>query len=211
MGLDIKTYLGVGLTKLRKYAPEVKRNSKDRHQLAIDLWATSFHDAKILATYIEDPKKVTRDQIDDQIKDIDYWDLGDKLVTNVVLKTEFVKYFINKWKDSKNTWYQRFAFILLAEYAYKDKNSDIKFLKLFLNEIEDKIRNEENWVQEAMLYTIMDIGGRTKELNEKYIELGRKLADIEIDYGDTQCETPKILKHMIKEHRQKRIETFYKL
>ena len=61
-----------------------------------------------------------------------------------------------------------------------------------------------------MLYAIMYIGGRTKELNEKCIKLGRKLADIKIDYGDTQCETPKILKHMKKEHTKKRIETFYK-
>ena len=65
-------FAAVGLTQLKKYAPEVKRNSKDRHQLVLDLWASGFHDARILATYIEDPKKVVKEQIDNLMKDIDY-------------------------------------------------------------------------------------------------------------------------------------------
>ena len=172
--------------------------------------ASGFHDARILSTYIEDPKKVTKEQIDNQMKDIDYWDLGDKLATNIVLKTNFVKYFIDKWKNSQNAWYRRTAFILLAEYAYKDKNSDPEYLESFLKEIEKNVRNEGNWVQEGMLYAIMYIGGRTKELNHKCVEFGKRLADIKIDYGDTQCEIPKILKHMTKDHTEKRIVTYYK-
>lgn len=61
-----------------------------------------------------------------------------------------------------------------------------------------------------MLYAIMYIGGRTKELNEKCVEFWKRLADIKIDYGDTQCETLKILKHMTKDHTQKRISAYYK-
>ena len=185
-------------------------NAKDKHQLALDLWATGIREARLLATYIDDPKKVTKQQIENQMKDIDYWDLGDKLATNIILKTKFVKYYVGKWRNVENYWYRRVAWILLAEYAYKDKNFDAKYLESFLKEIEDNIRKEENWVQEAMLYAVMYIGGRTKELNEKCIRLGKRISDIDIDYGNTQCETPKIILHMTKPHTQKRIETYYK-
>ncbi|MBY9006012.1 MAG: DNA alkylation repair protein [Candidatus Lokiarchaeota archaeon] len=208
-GIETKKYLGVGLTQLKKYALEVKQNANNRHQLALDLWDSGFHDAKILATYIDDPKKVLKDQIIKQITDIDYWDLGDKLVTNIVLKTKHIKYFINKWKNSDNPWIRRSAFVLLAEYAYRDKNSDPEFLKPFLTEIEEKIYKEENWVKEGMLYAVMYIGSRSKKLNKLCIDLGKRLKDIKIDYGETKCETPKIIKHMTKDHTQKRIESFY--
>lgn len=214
LGLDDSNYLGVGLTAAKKYAPKLKRKIKDaglkKHEVALKLWDTGIYDARVVATHIENPRKTTEEQINSWMKDIEFFELGDKIATNILLKTDFIKSYIEAWKNHKNDIYRRTAWWLLGQYAYKNKKCDPEYLESFLPEIQEKIHDEENRVKEAMLIAIMYIGGRTPELNKKCLDLAEDVEDVEIDYGDTNCQQPLIVKHMTKEHTQKRMKTYYK-
>ncbi|MFW5701315.1 MAG: DNA alkylation repair protein, partial [Bacteroidota bacterium] len=72
-GMDTSKYLGANLTGLKKIAKKIGRDN----DLAMDIWRTGFHDAKLLATYICEPKKVTEEQIDEWIEGVGFWDLAD--------------------------------------------------------------------------------------------------------------------------------------
>ena len=52
---------GIGLTQLRKLARKVGRN----HNLALQLWKSANHDAKIIELLIDEPIKLTREQVED--------------------------------------------------------------------------------------------------------------------------------------------------
>src|SRR4029450_3272544 len=54
------TSFGIGLTKLRAIAKQVGRD----HDLALKLWDERNHDEKIIGLLIDDPKQLTRDQVE---------------------------------------------------------------------------------------------------------------------------------------------------
>lgn len=47
--------LGISIWELRKLKKEIGTN----HQLALKLWNSGIHEARIFASFIDDPKKVT--------------------------------------------------------------------------------------------------------------------------------------------------------
>jgi len=57
-GIQSSNSFGVSVPKLRTLAREVGRD----HPLALQLWETGLHDARLLATMIDDPEEVTIDQ-----------------------------------------------------------------------------------------------------------------------------------------------------
>ena len=58
---------GIGLTQLRKLA---KQGGRD-HELALEVWNTNNHDARIVGLLIDEPKKLTREQAEEQVEQVD--------------------------------------------------------------------------------------------------------------------------------------------
>lgn len=192
LGFSTENYLGVGLTKLRKLSQKVKKN----HDLALQLWKSGIHDARILATFIEEPKKVTWDQIEKQFRDLDFLDLSDKFCSNVVAKTPFIRECIEKWKEDSEEIPKRCANMLLCEESKDGKNEPDQYFENYLNTIEKTIQSEMNWVKEAMIYALIGIGQRNKKLNKMAVSAARRIGPVQVNYGDTQCEAPDAIKHL---------------
>ncbi len=72
-GINITTTnaLGVSIPDLRKLARKLGKN----HSLAISLWHTNIHEARILASFIDDPAAVTEKQMERWVNDFSSWDL----------------------------------------------------------------------------------------------------------------------------------------
>src|SRR5438067_13871875 len=64
---------GVSTPVLKQFAREVKNHGVDRHELALDLWQTGNYDARAVAFMIDDPKQVSREQMDLWAADFDNW------------------------------------------------------------------------------------------------------------------------------------------
>jgi 3-methyladenine DNA glycosylase AlkD len=58
-GIVTKKAFGVSAPVLKEIAKDVKKQTKDRHKLALELWETEIHEARIIAYLIDDPKQVT--------------------------------------------------------------------------------------------------------------------------------------------------------
>src|SRR2546429_8391635 len=74
-------YFGVnGPKSLGSSAPVLhtlaKRIGKG-HRLAQEIWATGVHEARILATLIGEPEKVTAAEMERWVRDFDSWDVVD--------------------------------------------------------------------------------------------------------------------------------------
>src|SRR5207245_4791136 len=59
--------LGVSIPTLRKMAKEIGRN----HALALALWDSGIHEARILASMIDEPRLVSTQQMDEWVNDFD--------------------------------------------------------------------------------------------------------------------------------------------
>ena len=78
----------------------LKKAIKTDHPLAMELWATGNHDARILATMIVDPLKLTGSVIDRWLKEIDNHVQVGAISTNVAGSPLALKK-AEKWSASK--------------------------------------------------------------------------------------------------------------
>ena len=66
-GIKPRHALGISMTKLRAIAKEIGRD----HDLALELWTSGIHEARLLATIIDDPSLVTKQQMQTWVEDFD--------------------------------------------------------------------------------------------------------------------------------------------
>ncbi len=81
-GINPKGTLGVSVKNLRKLAKEIGKD----HELALRLWASGIHEARILASMVDNPKEVTEKQIEGWVSDLDSWDTCDQACMNLFEK-----------------------------------------------------------------------------------------------------------------------------
>lgn len=191
---------GIGVTQLKKLATQIGRD----HQLALELWELPIYDAKTLATITDNPKEITEEQVNRQIKDTGFWMLCYSYCSNLLAKTTFVQKKAEEWAVSKDDLLRRCGYLLLNHLAKDNKNLDDAYFQPYLEVIEKTIQSEENFVKDAMNNALWMIGQRSKPLNARAIEIAKKIGKIEVDYGDNSCQAIDVLKHLTGERlRQK--------
>src|SRR5690349_4244348 len=76
---------------------------KGEHELALELWESGIHDARVLATMIADGNRLGSSQIDRWLKQVDNQALGDALAS-LVARSKFAVAKAAKWRGSKQEW-----------------------------------------------------------------------------------------------------------
>lgn len=171
-GINIEKAFGVSMASARPLARKYRR----QHDLAAGLWATGFHEARILAALIDDPKLVTRKQMVAWAAEFNSWDLCDQARMKLFAKTPFVAEQAAKWARDKREFVRRAAFATIAGYAVSAKKAtDDEFLP-FLTLIEAHAADPRNFVKKAVNWALRQIGKRSSRLHAPALALAKKLA-----------------------------------
>ncbi|RLC32791.1 DNA alkylation repair protein, partial [Candidatus Woesebacteria bacterium] len=166
-GIKPNKALGISIPNLRKLAKEIGKN----HKLALLLWRSGVHEARILAGLIDEVDKVTEKQMDSWIKDFDSWDVCDLVCANLFDKTPFAFKKAIEWTKRKREFEKRAGFALMACLAWHDKKAgDNKFLKFF-PAIKRESVDERNYVKKAVNWALRQIGKRNRNLNKEAIKI----------------------------------------
>ena len=174
-GISAEKRLGVAVPELRKLAKEIGKD----HQLAIKLWQTKIPDAMILASMIDESKKVTNRQMELWVKDFNSWDVCDQTCMNLFDKAPFVMKKIKAWSKRKEEFVKRAAFALIASITCHDKNlPDNKFYEL-LQILKKSSTDERNYVRKAVNWALRNIGKRNANLNKIAIDYAKKIQKID--------------------------------
>jgi len=170
-GMAVEQRLGISIPDLRKLAKELGQD----HELALKLWKTGIAESKILASMIDDPNKLTEEQLEDWVKDIDSWDVCDQVCMNLFERNPLAWKKIIDWSSREEEFVKRTAFSLIACLAWHDKKaSDEKFIEL-LPVIMRGATDERNFVKKAVNWALRNIGKRNLNLNEAAINTARKI------------------------------------
>jgi 3-methyladenine DNA glycosylase AlkD len=171
-GINAERAYGVSIAALR---PIARRLGRD-HDLAAALWKTGRHEARILAALIDEPKKVTPEQMDAWASDFDSWDLCDQTCLKLFVLTPFVPEKIAAWAADEREFVRRAAFSLLACYAVHGKTvPDADFLP-YLALIERHATDQRNFVRKAVNWALRQIGKRSPALHRPALVLAKRLA-----------------------------------
>ena len=162
-GIRFDKAFGCSIPFLRKLAKRYRNN----HELALELWSTGIHEARIVAFLIDDPAKVTKKQIEKWLKDVKSWDICDGLCSNLFRKTEFALEKTLEWSFRKEEFEKRAGFVMMAVMAVHDKSLTTRDFDLFLRKIKEESSDGRNFVKKAVNWALRQIGKRDYELYEK--------------------------------------------
>lgn len=164
---------GSSLPYLRKMA---KRLGTD-HDLASALWSTGIHEARMLASLVEDPEQVNEEQMEMWAQEFDSWDICDQCCSNVFSYTPLGWKKALEWSDRKEEFVKRAGFALMAALAVHDKKAtDDRFAPFFVA-IEREASDPRNYVRKAVNWALRQIGKRNRTLNEAAIATAEKIKE----------------------------------
>ena len=170
-GIRTEHVLGTGIPLLRNLAKKYKKN----HELALQLWQTGIHEARILAAFIDDPGKVTEKQMEEWVNDFTAWDICDQCCGNLFDKTVFAYDKASKWAVSDKEFVKRAGFSLMAQLAVHDKKAETEKFIPFLFFIETQAWDDRNFVKKAANWALREIGKRNMTLWERSVKTAEKL------------------------------------
>ena len=170
-GINPENNLGVSIYKLRPIAKDIGKD----HKLALKLWDSGIHDARLLACFIDDPDKVTGEQMDSWAKDFDSWDVCDQACTSLFDLTHMAWKKIIEWSEREEEFVKRGAFSLIAGLAVHDKTADDSRFQNLFPIIKRESIDERNYVKKAVNWALRNIGKRNIPLNKEAIETARNI------------------------------------
>ena len=170
-GINTEKRLGVQIPELRQLAKETGKN----HQIALELWQTGIAEARILAAMTDEPEKVTEQQMENWVKDINSWDIDDQITMNLFEKTPLSWKKITDWSQRPEEFVRRTAYSLLACLAWHNKTAtDQQFTQLF-PVIASGATDERKSIQKAISWALRTIGKRNPQLNRAAIQLAQEI------------------------------------
>jgi 3-methyladenine DNA glycosylase AlkD len=170
-GIDTEHALGIRVTALRTYARTLGRD----HALAAALWRSGIHEARMLATLVDDPAEVTERQMEAWVRDLDSWDLCDGLCGNLLDRTPFAFDKAAEWSGREREFEKRAGFALMAWTAVHRKDVDDEPFEAFLPIIVAQATDERPYVRKAVNWALRQIGKRNHRLNRSAIRTARRI------------------------------------
>ena len=173
-GINVERAYGVSVPNLRKVAKEIGKD----HELALKLWDSEIHEARILASMIDDPRKVTETQVDSWVHDFDSWDVCDGACGNLFDNTQFAYSKAIEYSTRREEFVKRAGFVLMAELAVHNKEmTDDKFLS-FLPIILRESNDDRNFVKKAVNWALRQVGKRNLRLNKAAIKTAQRISKL---------------------------------
>ena len=172
-GINPQGTLGIYIQALRQIAKETGKN----HQLAGELWESGGHEARILASMVDEPHLVDEQQLERWVKDFDSWDVCDQ-VCGMIGALPVAPQKAMQWSERQEEFVKRAGFALMAELAYHDKKaSDELFISFFIP-IKREAIDGRNFVRKAVNWALRNIGKRNASLNRLSIQTAREIEKI---------------------------------
>jgi 3-methyladenine DNA glycosylase AlkD len=171
-GISTKATLGgISVPAIRAMA---KRLGRD-HDLAMGLWATGIHEARLLAAMVDDPAAVTDEQMEAWAGDFDSWDIVDGTCSNLFDKTPLAWSKAVEWSGREEEYVKRAAFTMMATLAVHDKHApDARFREL-LPIIEREAGDPRNFVRKSVNWALRQIGKRNAALHAEAISTAERI------------------------------------
>lgn len=169
-GINNTNALGIKVPDLRLLAKKIGKN----HELALELWATEIHEARILASMIEDAKTLTEKQFDDWANDFDSWDICD-CTCDLFGKSPLASKKIYEYSSRNEEFVKRCAFAMMCELSFHDKKITNDQFYTFFELIEREAGDDRNFVRKAVNWALRQIGKRNEVLRLKAIESAERI------------------------------------
>jgi 3-methyladenine DNA glycosylase AlkD len=174
----------------------VKRIGVD-HELALALWKTKNHDARVLAMKIADPAAIRPADLDRWASEVRMRMCGG-YAAMLAAESPHADAKVREWLAADAQTLRVAGWILLGHLANLDERTADDWFAKQLARIEKSIHSAPNAEREAMNLALISIGGRSGALRKTATAAAKRIGVVEVDHGDTACKTPDAVSYIEK-------------
>ena len=183
----------------------LKRQIKCDHQLAVQLWSSGNHDARVLATMIADGASMDARTLDAWAKAASNHILT-AAVAEVAAASPIAAARAAKWTKAKAEFVSSTGWNLVSRLAQTEEGLPDAVLEKYVAQIEKTIHAAPNRTRYSMNTALIGIGIRNARLKKRALAAAKKIGAVEVDHGETGCKTPDAAAYIAKTmaHRKKK-------
>ncbi len=190
-----ESQFGVLLGDIRKLAAAIKTD----HALALALWETGNIDARLLATLVIEPRKLSGGEMDRMVRSVDFAQLADWLSSYVLKEHPEQEALRQAWMADDDPWAARAGWGLTAgRIARSPEGLDVPAL---LSRIASEMGGAASEVQWTMNSCLAAIGIHFPALRKRAIAIGETLGtyrDYPVSKGCTSPFAPIWINEMVR-------------
>jgi 3-methyladenine DNA glycosylase AlkD len=168
------------------------------HELALALWDTGNFDARNLAVKIIDPARMTSADLDRWAREVCESRMCGGYAAMIAAETPHGAAKATEWLASKDGRVHGSGWTLLGQLAQRDETAPDAFFEKRLAEIERTIHAAPNSERYGMNQAVISIGCRNPALRKAALAAAKRIGQVEVDHGDTECKTPDAAEYIQK-------------
>lgn len=189
---------GVSFAELKALKKTIRQN----HGLAVSLWDTGNHDARMLACMIADARQADRVVLDNWVNDINNYILGDQF-SSLAAASGFGHSLIEEWTMDEREYVAQVGWNMIALFAVHREDLDDLFFIPWISIAVRDIHDRPNRVRHAMNQAVIAIGCRSENLRAHAVAAATKIGPVSVDHGETGCKTPDAIGYIEKTWKRK--------
>lgn len=152
----------------------VARLAKKNHIRAMQLWRSDIREARLLAVYTAEPKKLTAEEACLWATDFDSWEIVD-CAADLFVEAR-LDGLIAEFADDEREFVRRTAFAMIAGAAVHLKREPDATILAWLPLIEAYSSDSRNFVRKAVNWALRNIGKRNRACHAPALTLAEALA-----------------------------------
>ena len=176
---------------------DLKKKIKTDHELAVALWESGNHDARMLAGMIADPRRLDAETLDAWAKGLRNYVETDVL-GGLAVQAPHPRETMARWMASDSEWTAAAGWRILAHVAADGDGLPDEYFERFLTTIERDLHDSPNRVRHQMNGALIAIGIRNPALQKKAEAAAARIGKVEVDHGETDCQTPEAIGYIRK-------------
>jgi len=184
---------GVSYADLGKLAQELR----GQHELALELWASANHDARVLATMIADPRRLGARELGRWVKTLDNYVLTDAFA-KLAARSPAGQDAAVKWLADSGEWVSTAGWSTLCWSLQAGTALEEAELRGHLRLIEKRIHSAKNRTRYAMNSALIGIGIGSPGLRAEALAAAERIGPVDVDHGATGCKTPDAAQYIRK-------------
>ncbi|MEO7994894.1 MAG: DNA alkylation repair protein [bacterium] len=179
--------------------PDIDKLSKKLgtdHALALELWKSGVHEARVIATRIAEPESLTKAQIVAWQKSISDHAVGDVFAGLIARRADALG-FARDWIDSPDERKSSNGWSILT-YLARTERLPKETAAPLIGRIATNIHGAKNRTRYAMNNTLISIGGYIPALRPEALRAAKAIGKVIVDHGETGCKTPDATAYIAK-------------
>lgn len=160
-GIPNENALGVRMPDIREYIKPFKGNA----ELALELYETDYHEAKLAAGLIYPAKELSQEQADRFMEGFYSWDLVDQFCGSLFQKASFARELPWLWAPLPGEFQRRAGLVMIASISMHHKKTPDSDLLEYLPLVKEAMDDDRNFVRKANSWVLRTLGKRSLWLN----------------------------------------------